>query len=177
MRSIGATTNPQLTAITQSIYDVAGWRGDRPPVLVDQRVPRWSRARAVTRPGRQSIRVHPSLLDEPEPVQRGTLAHEVAHLDGLKAERWTLFMAITASLWCAAGGMIAVAVLAASTTALSLWFLAGIVAAVAALRVAVTPQRRCERAADQRSANTLASTSLCARSSICSDTLPWCSGS
>ena len=152
MRPGGVITEPQLAELADEIFAAAGWQGIHPPTVVDRRVSRSIRARADGRPGRQSIRVNPCLLIEPEPVRRGTIAHEVAHLDGIRAEHWVSALVGTLCLWAAAIAMVTVATMAGSTTVVSLWFLAGIVAALAALRLSVIPQRRCERAADRQSA-------------------------
>jgi len=146
-----ATRQLRLDAIAADVFEAAGWTGPRPPVTVDPTLSRYTRARCMIRPGRERIRIHPRVLDEPEPVQRGTVAHEIAHLLEGQARGWPVALIVTVALWAAAITLVWRAMMQDDAAALAGRFGAGLVFACLAWGVAVTPQRHCELRADQRS--------------------------
>lgn len=146
-----ASRQLRVDAIAADVFDAAGWTGTRPPVTVDPTLSRYTRARCMIRPGRERIRVDPRVLDQPEPVQCGTVAHEIAHLLEGRAREWPVALIVTVALWSTAITLVWQALTQDNPAALAGRFSAGLVFACLAWRVAVTPQRRCELRADQRS--------------------------
>jgi Zn-dependent protease with chaperone function len=141
----------RIDELAIEVFAAAAWLGPLPPVIVDPTLTRYTRARATIRTGRQRIRIHPRVLDEPEQVQRGTLAHEIAHLVEGQATGWPVALLATVLLWAAAITVAALAMLEHDTTATTIRFMIAIGLACLAWRVAVIPQRRCELRADRQS--------------------------
>jgi len=146
-----ADDSPQrrLDVLAADVFAAAGWVGATPAVTVDGSLASYTRARCSTRPGREHIRVHPRVLDEPPGVQRGTLAHEIAHLlDDRQSRGWPGALVVTAVLWGAAFVAVVVALREPDEDAMLLGIGLSWLIAAAAWRVWVGGQRRCELRAD-----------------------------
>lgn len=138
--------------LAHEVFTTPEWTGPQPLIIVDSRVPARNRARAITRPGREVIRIHPEVFADPPDVIRGTFAHEAAHVLQGRPSGWAAPLIGTAVLWAAA---IACCVRGAEqphTSTTSASFGAAIIAALLALRMAVIPSRRYELRADALSA-------------------------
>jgi hypothetical protein len=134
--------------LATELLSVAGWLAPCPPVVVDRSLPRHRRAHCSIRRGHECIRVHPRVLDEPEAVQRGTMAHEIAHLVEGRATGWPVALTATTVLWAIA---IASVVRALRDDPQDVqWRDLGlaIVISLLAWRTAVAPLRRSEYRAD-----------------------------
>jgi peptidase M48-like protein len=134
--------------LADELLTAAGWVGTRPPVVVDPALPRHLRARCSIRRGHERVRIHPRVLDEPDAVQRATMAHEIAHLVLGRARGWPMALVATIILWAIAITVVTVALYDGARDdqwgGLSL----AVVIALLAWRTSVTPQRRAEYQAD-----------------------------
>jgi Zn-dependent protease with chaperone function len=137
-----------LDALVDELLLSANWPGPKPPITVDPNLPAHLRARCTIRRGRERIRIHPRVFDEPYDVQRGTAAHEIAHLVEGRATGWPIALLLTVGLWSTAIVAIATGLLGHDLAGQWRGMLAGITLGGIAWRVAVIPQRRCERRAD-----------------------------
>jgi hypothetical protein len=133
--------------LADELLTAAGWVGTRPPAVVDPALPRHLRAHCSIRRGHQRVRIHPRVLDEPDAVQRTTMAHEIAHLVRGRARGWPVALVATLVLWAIA---ITVVTLALHDGKHVPWGEVSLAVLIALLawRTTVTPQRRAEYQAD-----------------------------
>jgi Peptidase family M48 len=147
-RNVPADTQRRVDQLATELLIAAGRVRSRPPVVVDRSLPRHRRAHCSIRRGHECIRIHPRVLDEPEAVQRGTMAHEIAHLVQGRARGWPVALIATIILWAIAITLVARALHDRAHDdewgGLSL----AVVIALPAWRTSVTPQRRAEYQAD-----------------------------
>jgi Zn-dependent protease with chaperone function len=134
--------------LATELLTVAGWGGSCPPVVVDRSLPRHRRAHCSIRRGHERIRVHPRVLDEPEAVQRGTMAHEIAHLVEGRATGWPVALTATTVLWAIAIASVVRALRDHPPDVQWRDLGLAIVISLLAWRTAVAPLRRSEYRAD-----------------------------
>ncbi len=140
-----------LDCVLGDLLSAAEWTGPPPGLAVDSRVPRAARALCTRRGASRLIRMHPSVLNDPPAVVRGTVAHELAHLQ-LRPQPW-------AGSAAAALLLSALAVLAPTTVggagsspaAAAIGAASGILLATMTVWVGYQPRRRAELAADRLS--------------------------
>jgi Zn-dependent protease with chaperone function len=146
-----AALQRRVDQLASELLSASGWVAVPPPVVVDRSLPRHQRAHCTIRRGHECIRIHPRVLDESEEVQRGTMAHEIAHLVEGRATGLPIALLATTGLWA-----IAIAVVARGlhdSAHHGPWrdLMLAIVIALVAWRTAVAPLRRAEYRADTSS--------------------------
>jgi hypothetical protein len=137
----------RVDQLATELLTAAGWVGTRPPIVIDRSLPRHRRAHGSIRRGHECIRIHPRVLDEAKAVQRGTMAHEIAHLVAGRARGWPVALVATIALRAIA--IIVVALAPHDDAHNQMHDLSpAVIIALLARRTSVTPLRRTEYCAD-----------------------------
>lgn len=139
----------QLDRVLGELLLAAAWTGAPPAVKIDREIPVAARALCSRRGQSRSIRLHPAVLMDPPAVLRGTLAHELAHLQ-LRPQGWAApaagalllsglaVLAVTSMNGPGSGSVVIGAAAGLALASLTVW-------------VGYQPRRRAELAADRLS--------------------------